>query len=121
VIENVAVFAAMTFQAGNPNNTAAYSALGQRVSLALNVQPGAGVQTSQNIETELANAQNSIQATTSQQKQTQATLQTFIQGITGVSNETVASEILTLQTQLQASLQTTAMLSKLSLVNFLSG
>jgi flagellar hook-associated protein 3 FlgL len=121
VIENVAVFAAITFQPGNPNNTAAYSALGQRVSLALNVQPGAGVQTSQNIETELANAQNSIQATTSQQKQTQATLQTFIQGITGVSNETVASEILTLQTQLQASLQTTAMLSKLSLVNFLSG
>ena len=121
VIENVAVFAAMTFQPGNPNNTAAYSALGQRVSLALNVQPGAGVQTSQNIETELANAQNSIDATTTQQKQTQATLQNFIQGITGISNETVASEILTLQTQLQASLQTTAMLSKLSLVNFLGG
>ena len=121
VIENVAVFAAMTFQPGNPNNTAAYSALGQRVSLALNVQPGAGVQTSQNIETELANAQNSIDATMTQQKQTQATLQNFIQGITGISNETVASEILTLQTQLQASLQTTAMLSKLSLVNFLGG
>jgi flagellar hook-associated protein 3 FlgL len=121
VIENVAVFAAMTFAPGNPNNTAAYSALGQRVSLALNVQPGAGVQTSQNIETELANAQNSIDATTTQQKQTQATLQNFIQGITGISNETVASEILTLQTQLQASLQTTAMLSKLSLVNYLSG
>jgi hypothetical protein len=119
VIENVAVFAAMTFTPGNPNNTAAYSALGQRVSLALNVQPGAGVQTSQSIETELANAQNSITATTSQQQQTQATLQNFIQGITGVSNETVASEILTLQTQLQASLQTTAMLSKLSLVNYL--
>ncbi len=119
VIENVAVFAAMTFAPGNANNTAAYSALGQRVSLALNVQPGANTQTSQNIETELANAQNSIKATTDQQKQTQATLQTFIQGITGISNETVASEILTLQTQLQASLQTTAMLSKLSLVNFL--
>jgi flagellin-like hook-associated protein FlgL len=119
VIENVAVFAATSFQAGNPNNTAAYSALGQRVSLALNVQPGAGVQTTQNIETELANAQNSIKATTTQQQQTQATLQNFIQGITGVSNETVASEILTLQTQLQASLQTTAMLSKLSLVNYL--
>ena len=121
VIANVAVFAAMTFQPGNPSNTAAYSALGQRVSLALNPQPGAGTQTTQNIETELANAQNSIQATTTQQKQTQTTLQTFIQGITGVSNEEVASEILTLQTQLQASLQTTAMLSKLSLVNYLSG
>jgi flagellin-like hook-associated protein FlgL len=119
VIENVAVFAATSFQAGNPNSSAAYSALGRRVGLALNVQPGAGTQTTQNIETELANAQNSIRSTNDQQKQTQATLQDFIQGITGVSNETAASEFMTLQTQLQASLQTTAMLSKLSLVNFL--
>jgi flagellin-like hook-associated protein FlgL len=121
VIENVAVFAATSFQPSNPNSTAAYNALGQRVSLALNVQPGNGTQTTQSIETELANAQNSIKSTTDQQKQTQATLQDFIQNITGVSNETVASEILTLQTQLQASLQTTAMLSKLTLVNYLSG
>jgi flagellar hook-associated protein 3 FlgL len=119
VIENVAVFAATSFQPSNPNSSAAYNALGQRVSLALNAQPGNGTQTTQNIETELANAQNSIKNTTTQQKQTQATLQDFIQGMTGVSNETVAAEILTLQTQLQASLQTTAMLSKLSLVNYL--
>ncbi len=119
VIENVAVFAATNFQASNPNSSAAYNALGQRVSLALNVQPGNGTQTTQNIETELANAQNSIKTTSDQQKQTQSTLQTFIQGMTGISNEEVASEILTLQTQLQASLQTTAMLSKLSLVNYL--
>jgi flagellin-like hook-associated protein FlgL len=121
VIENVAVFAAVNFQANNPNSSAAYNALGQRVALALNAQPGAGTQTTQNIETELANAQNSIQTTSDQQKQTQSTLQTFIQGMTGVSNEEVASEILTLQTQLQASLQTTAMLSKLSLVNYMTG
>ncbi len=119
VIENVAVFAATTFSASNPNSSAAYNALGQRVSLALNPQPGAGVQTTQNIETELANAQNSISTITTQQKQTQTTLQNFIQGMTGISNEQVASEILTLQTQLQASLQTTAMLSKLSLVNYM--
>jgi hypothetical protein len=118
-IENVAVFAATNFQASNPNSSGAYSALASRVSLNLNVQPANGTQTTQNIETELANAQNSIKTATDQQSQTQATLQDFVQGITGISNETVASEILTLQTQLQASLQTTAMLSKLSLVNFL--
>jgi flagellin-like hook-associated protein FlgL len=121
VIENVAVFAAVSFSPSNPNSSAAYNALGQRVSLALNVQPGNGTQTTQNIETELANAQNAIKTTTDQQTQTQTTLQTFLQGVTGVSNEEVASEILTLQTQLQASLQTTAMLSKLSLVNYLGG
>jgi flagellin-like hook-associated protein FlgL len=121
VIENVAVFAATSFQQNNPNSSAAYGALSRKVGLALNVQPGNGTQTTQDIETDLANTQNSIKATTSQQQQTQATLQDFIQGMTGVSNETVASEILTLQTQLQASLQTTAMLSKLSLVNYMSG
>jgi flagellar hook-associated protein 3 FlgL len=120
VIENVAVFAATNFSASNPNSSAAYSALAQRVSLALNVQPGNGTQTTSDIETDLANVQNAIKNTTTQQTQTQATLQDFVQGITGVSNETVASDLLTVQTELQASLQTTAMLSKLSLVNYLS-
>ena len=119
VIENVAVFAATSFSPTNPNSSAAYGALARKVGLALQSQPGNGTQTTQDIETELANAQNAIKATTTQQQQTQATLQDLVQGMTGVSNETVASELLTLQTQLQASLQTTAMLSKLSLVNYL--
>jgi flagellin-like hook-associated protein FlgL len=119
MIENVAVFAATSFSPTDPNSSAAYNAFARRVGGAMNVQAGGGVQTTQNIETELANAQTAIQTATTQQSQTQATLQNFIQGITGVSNEQVASEILTLQTQLQASLQTTAMLSKLSLVNYI--
>ena len=120
VIENVAVFAVTSFSQSNPNSSAAYDALAKRVGFALNSQTGNGVQTTQNIETELANAQTSIKTATTQQQQTQATLQDFVQSITGVSNEQVASEILTLQTSLQASLQTTAMLSKLSLVNYIS-
>jgi flagellar hook-associated protein 3 FlgL len=120
VIENVAVFAAASFSASNPNSSAAYLALGQRVGLALNPQPGNGAQTTVDIETDLSNAQTSIQNATTQQTQTQTTLQDFVQGITGVSNDQVAAEILTLQTQLQASLQATAMLSKLSIVNYIS-
>jgi flagellin-like hook-associated protein FlgL len=121
VIENIAVFAVTSFSQSNPNSSAAYDALAKRVGFALNSQAGNGVQTTQNIETELANAQTSIKTATTQQTQTQATLQDFVQGITGVSNEQVAAEILTLQTSLQASLQTTAMLSKLSLVNYIQG
>jgi hypothetical protein len=121
VIENVAVFAAASFSASNPNSSAAYLALGQRVGLALNPQPDTGAQTTVDIETDLSNAQTSIQNATTQQTQTQTTLQDFVQGITGVSNDQVAAEILTLQTQLQASLQATAMLSKLSIVNYISG
>jgi flagellar hook-associated protein 3 FlgL len=119
-IENVAVFAATSFQASNPNSGAAYTALSKRVGLALIAQSTSGNQTTVNIETELANAQNSIKTATDQQLQTQNTLQDFVQSITGISNEEVAAKITTLQTQLQASLQVTAMLTKLSITNYLA-
>ena len=47
-------------------------------------------------------------------------LNTMIDTITGVPIEQVGTEILALQTRLQASLQTTALLAKTSLVYFLS-
>ncbi len=117
VIENVAVFAAANFQISNPNSTAAYAALAQRVGLGLFPKPGQ--QTTGDIEAELANAQISIKSATSQQQQSQAQMQDSVQGITGISNEQVAAELATVQVQLQASLQTTAMLTKLSLLNYL--
>jgi flagellin-like hook-associated protein FlgL len=120
VIENVAVFAAVSFSASNTNSTAAYTALSKRVGLALTTQPNNGNQTTVNIETELANAQNSIKTATDQQQQMQATLQDFVQSITGVSNEEVAAKITTLQTQLSASLQVTAMLTRLNITNYLA-
>ena len=43
----------------------------------------------------------------------------MLQQIEGVPTEQVAAQILALQTQLQASLQTTALLFKTSLVNYL--
>jgi hypothetical protein len=117
VIENVAVFAAASFQTGNPNSSAAYGALARRVGQALFSQPGQ--QSTSDIEAELANAQISIKTATSQQQQSQAQMQDSVQGITGISNEQVAAELATVQVQLQASLQTTAMLTKLSLLNYL--
>ncbi len=120
VIANVAVFAAANFSTSNPNSNAAYVSFARRVGVNLNGQPGDGSQKTSDIETDLANVQNSIQTVTTQQKQKQVTLQNFVQGITGVSNEEVASQILALQTQLQASLQTTAMLSKLTLTNYIT-
>jgi hypothetical protein len=43
----------------------------------------------------------------------------LLQSVEGVSQEDVGTQILALQTSLQASLQTTALLSRMSLVNFL--
>ena len=56
---------------------------------------------------------------TARQTQTQTALQNMVDQTEGISQNQVASEILALQTSLQASYQTTAMLSQLSLTKFL--
>jgi flagellin-like hook-associated protein FlgL len=56
----------------------------------------------------------------SRHQQTQLNLTDMLQQIQGVSNEEVASQILSLQTSLSASLSTTARLSQISLLNYLS-
>jgi hypothetical protein len=56
---------------------------------------------------------------TARQTQTQTALQDLVASTEGINQNQVASEILSLQNSLQASYQTTAMLSQLSLTKFL--
>ena len=51
--------------------------------------------------------------------QTNATLADLLQQVEGVPTEQVAAQLLSLQTSLQASLQTTAMLYQMSILNYL--
>ena len=60
-----------------------------------------------------------MQDATARQTQTQTALQNMIDQTEGITQNQVASEILALQTSLQASYQTTAMLSQLSLTKYL--
>ena len=53
------------------------------------------------------------------QTQTQTALTNLVSSTEGISQDQVASEILALQNDLQASYQTTSMLSQLSLVKYL--
>ena len=117
-VQNVAVFAALSFSPSNPDTADQYAALTERVSK--NLDPPQGTQKVSDIATEISGAQLSISAAKDRHKQTSAILTDFLQSVEGVSNDEVAAKILTLQTQLQASLQTTAMLSKLSIVNFIT-
>jgi flagellar hook-associated protein 3 FlgL len=71
------------------------------------------------IEADLAGAQSSMKAMKSNHQQTTATLNDMLQQITGVSNEEVGSELLALQTRMQASMQTTSLLYQMSLVNYI--
>jgi flagellar hook-associated protein FlgK len=117
VVQNVATLAAVTFSASDPNAAARASALSQRVGTNLDTPPG--TQKIQDIEAEIAGAQSAAATATDRHRQTKATLSDMLQQIEGVSTEEVAAKILTLQTSLQASMQTTAMLYQTSLVNFL--
>jgi flagellar hook-associated protein 3 FlgL len=118
-LQNVAVLAATSYSASDPNAPGSYSALNRRVNEALTAPP-VGQQTVQDIQTSLATAQTAMTDATSRHQQTQLTLTNMLQNIEGVSNDQVGAQILSLQTSLSASLSTTARLAQMSLLNFLA-
>jgi flagellin-like hook-associated protein FlgL len=116
-LQTVAVFAAVTTSATNPNANAQIAALNQRIAQNLAAVPG--TQSIQDIQADFAGAQASIKATTDRQTQTKAITQTMLDSIEGINYDEVATKILALQTSLQASYQTTAKLYQMSLTKFL--
>jgi len=116
LVQNFATLAAVTVSPSDPNATDLSAALNQRLSANL---AAPGTQTVTDIQIALAGAQTSISAAKSRHQQTTATLSDFLQQIEGVSNEEVGAQILALQTRMQASMQTTALLFQTSLVNYL--
>ena len=116
-VENIAVFAATSFSASDPNASDRYTALNQRLAAGLDSPPGQ--QKIADIQSELTYAQTTMQSASDRQQQRRTTLEGLLDGIEGAPPEQVAAQILALQTQLQASLQTTAMLYKISIVNYL--
>jgi flagellar hook-associated protein 3 FlgL len=118
LVGNVAVLAATTYSASNPNAQASYQDLTQSVTTNLDGPPG--TQTVPDIEADLVNAQTEVANATALNTQTQNTLQNMLQGIEGVNQNQIGENILTLQTNLSASMSVTARLAQISLVNFLS-
>jgi hypothetical protein len=116
-LQTLAVFAAVTTSATNPNAALQVQALSQRV--AQNLAPQPGQQTIEDIQSDLATAQVTMKNAQSRQTQAQGTLQGIVDQAESVSSDQVASQILALQTSLQASYQTTAMLSQLTLTKYL--
>ena len=116
-LQTLAVFSAVTTSTTNPNGAAQVSALSQRVTQALTAQPGK--QTIQDIQTDLATAQATMSDATARQKQAKAMLQDIVDQTETISADQVATQLLALQTALQASYQTTSMLSQMSLTKYL--
>jgi hypothetical protein len=117
LLQNVAVYAAVTTDASNPNASMQSTALSERIGA--NLAPQTGQQSIQDVEAEFAGAQSAIKATTDRQAQLKGMAQTMLDSIEGVSTDEVATKILALQTSLQASYQTTAMLYQTNLLKYL--
>ena len=117
LVANVAVLAATTYSASDPNAQTSYQALSQQVAANLDGQPG--TQQISDIEADLVNAQTTMSNATNLNTQTQTTLTDMMQSIDGVNQNQIGEQILTLQNSLSASLSVTARLAQLSLVNYL--
>ena len=116
-VKDLAVFAAVTYSPSDPDGEASYAALRQRIGAALAGQPGE--QKISNIQGELAAVQTALAAAKDRHQQTDSTLQGLLQSVEGAPTEEVAAKILALQTTLQASLQTSAMLLQTNLLKYL--
>ncbi|MGL4973977.1 MAG: flagellin, partial [Bosea sp. (in: a-proteobacteria)] len=112
-----AALAAETFSATDVNARDRYEALAQRGRSNLSYQNGA--QAPSEIAVELATAQTAMKNAKERHSATKIYLTAANSKIEDVSVEEVASSILTLQTRLQASYQTTSILSRLSLTEYL--
>ena len=116
-LQAVATYAAVTVSPSGVNSPAATNALSQRI--AANLTPGLGQQTIQDIQTDFATAQTTMQDATARQTQTKTALQNLVDQTEGIDQNMVASQLLSLQNSLQASYQATSMLAQLSLTKFL--
>jgi flagellin-like hook-associated protein FlgL len=116
-VQSVAVFAAAQFSGSDSNGEAQYTALRQRVGAAL-----VGTDNEQKVSDiagQLAGAQVALNNAKDRHDQTNTTLQNLLQSVEGAPTEQVAAQLLSLQTSLQATLQTTAMLLQTNILKYL--
>lgn len=117
IVQNEAVFASVTFSEVDPNSRDRYYALAGRIGAAMDVP--AGMQKIEAIQTEVAGANLAAQTAKKRLAERSPVLQDMISGVENISDEEISVKLLALNTRMQASLQVTAMLSQLSLVNYI--
>lgn len=117
LVQNIAVFSSMTFSDTDPDARARYFAVAQKVGAGLDAPDG--LSKVQGIQTEIAGAKLAADAAKQRLDDKKPVLQGLVDDIENVSPEEVGTMLLTLSTRMQATLQTTAMLSRFSLLNFM--
>lgn len=116
VMKNLAVFAATTIDSTSDEAVEAYASLSSKVRSNL-AQPKS--QTVTTIQAQVTVAQASLKHANERHASMKAVMADIRENAEGVQDEAVAAAMLSLKTSLEASYQTTSMLSSLSLVKYL--
>ncbi|MCP4933574.1 MAG: flagellar biosynthesis protein FlgL [bacterium] len=117
MIKQFAILASATFDPAGDNDQARYTAMGDRVRDTLSNSDES--KTIDRVIGELAIAQSALGEASDRHTSADNMVTTFLSEIETADINEAAVNLLSLQTQLQASYQVTSMLSNLSLVNFL--
>ncbi|CAH1675984.1 Flagellin-like protein [Hyphomicrobiales bacterium] len=112
-----AIMTVETYPAGDADSQDRYLAMTARVSSKLGTSTG--TQQPAEILVDFGSAQTALANAKERHEDTKSYLASALSSVEDVTPEEVAAQIMSLQTQLQASYQVTSMLSKLSLTNFL--
>lgn len=116
VVSRLAMLAAESFDGTVATDEARYFALTERIATELNFNNKTSVE---DVITELGFKQRSIEDARERHEATRQVSLDLLQQKEGTDDFEVSAKILRLQTQISASFETTALLSRLSLVNFL--
>jgi flagellin-like hook-associated protein FlgL len=117
VVQYNALFATMTFSDTDPDAKDQYFAVVSRVGSALD-QPD-GIKHVEAIQTDIAGANLSAGAARQRLEDKKPILQGIVDEIENVFPEEVGAMLLALNTRMQATLQTTALVSQFTLLNFI--
>lgn len=116
-LQYLGAVSATVYSSSDPNAADRYEALNLRAVRALSFP--ASVQSFQDITTELATVQSTLESTSERHKTANILSEKLISEREDADIQEVGAAILTLRTRLDASMATTSIIAKLSLVNFI--
>ncbi len=111
-----ALLATETFNKADPNDREHFTEVTSR---AANNLGNPATQSVKDVQIQVANVASVVKDTQARLKQKSSQYQTLIDDVVNSDTTTISAQLLTLQTQLEASYQTTNILSKLTLTNYL--
>ena len=117
LMQNVAVFAAETFDATDPDESDRFDALRTRVGTALNYPPG--VQSINAVRVDIGIGASIMDQASQRHDDSEALLQDLKATVEGVDTNEIAAELLTVQTRLETSYEVTSIIASLNLSNYL--